>query len=61
MKASEIIKLIEGQGWYEVRQRGSHRIFKHDDIPEIVTVPDHGKKDIAPGTLNNILKTAGLK
>lgn len=61
MKASEVIKMIEKQGWYEVRQRGSHRIFKHDEHADIITVPDHGKEDLRPGTLNSILKTAGLK
>lgn len=61
MKAAEIVKLIEKQGWYEVRQRGSHRILKHDDYSDIITVPDHGKEDLRPGTLNSILKTAGLK
>lgn len=30
MKTREIIKLIEKDGWYEVRQRGSHRQYKHN-------------------------------
>ncbi|WP_375445742.1 type II toxin-antitoxin system HicA family toxin [uncultured Fibrella sp.] len=61
MKASEVIKLIEKQGWYEVRQRGSHRIYKHDSIQKIITVPEHGKDDLKPGLLSSILKTAGVK
>lgn len=61
MKAAQVVKLIEKQGWYEIRQRGSHRIFKHDENPDIITVPDHGKDDLKPGTLNSILRTAGLK
>ncbi len=61
MKAAEVIKLIEKQGWFEVRQRGSHRIFKHDEKPDIISVPDHGKEDLKPGLLGSILKTAGLK
>ena len=61
MTAATLIKLIEAVGWEEVRQRGSHRVFKHTDLPDLIVVPDHGKKDIGPGLLNSILKTAGLK
>ncbi len=61
MKASEVIKLIEGAGWYWVRQRGSHQIFKHKELSANIAVPVHGKDDLKPGTLNDILKTAGLK
>lgn len=61
MKAAEVIKLIQKQGWYFVRQRGSHKMFKHNDHPDILSVPDHGKEDLKPGLLNDILKTAGLK
>lgn len=61
MKATDVVKLIEQQGWYEVRQRGSHRIFKHNEHSEIITIPDHGKSDLKLGLLNSILKKAGLK
>ena len=61
MKAAAVIKLIEKEGWYEVRQRGSHRMFKHDEHTSIISVPDHGKEDLKAGTLNSILKTAGVK
>lgn len=59
--AKEIIKLIEKEGWYEVRQTGSHKHFKHPEYQGIVTIPVHGKKDITPGTLNSILKQSRLK
>ena len=61
MKAADVVKLIETQGWYFVRQKGSHKIFKHRDFSEVITVPDHGKDDLKPGLLNRILKTAGVK
>ncbi len=61
MKAALVIKLIEAQGWYFARQKGSHKIFKHDALPDIIAVPEHGKEDLKPGLLNDILKTAGLK
>lgn len=61
MKVREIIKVIEDDGWRLVRTKGSHRQFKHDDKPGVVTVPGHFGDDIAIGTLNSILKQAGLK
>jgi predicted RNA binding protein YcfA (HicA-like mRNA interferase family) len=44
-----------------VRQRGSHRQFKHATKPGLVTVAAKPGDDVAPGTLNSILKQAGLK
>jgi len=61
MKANDLIKLLLQKGWYEVRQNGSHKIFKHPTIEKNIAVPMHGKKDIAIGTLKEIQKTAGLK
>ena len=60
MKAREVIQLLESHGWRQVRQKGSHRQYRHPDKPELVTVPDH-PGDMKPGTLNSILKKAGLK
>jgi len=61
MKVKEAIALIEQDGWYIVRTRGSHRQFKHDAKPGLVTVPGKPSDDLAPGTANSILKQAGLK
>ncbi len=61
MKVKEIIQLIESDGWYLARTRGSHRQFKHPEIPGLVTVPGKLSDDLAPGTANSILKQAGLK
>lgn len=61
MKAKELIKLIQKNGWFFERQSGSHKIFKHPTKKGIVVIPDHGKVDIKIGTLNPILKQAGLK
>src|SRR5882672_9477325 len=60
-KVSDILKQLNEDGWYIVATRGSHRQFKHPSKPGRVTV--HGKPgdDIAPGTLNSILKQSGLK
>ncbi|WP_280146576.1 type II toxin-antitoxin system HicA family toxin [Bacillus velezensis] len=61
MKSSrDIIKILTKDGWYLKRVVGSHHHFKHPIKPGTVTVP-HPKKDFKPGTLNSILKQAGLK
>ncbi|NJN57292.1 MAG: type II toxin-antitoxin system HicA family toxin [Leptolyngbyaceae cyanobacterium SL_5_9] len=61
MKVRDIIKLIEQNGWYLARMRGSHRQYKHPDRLGLVTVPGKPGDDLAPGTLDSILKQAGLK
>jgi len=49
-------------GWYEVRQKGSHKQFKHPSKSGVVTISYHKLSDeIAPGTLNSILKQADIK
>ncbi len=61
MKVRDVIRLLEQNGWTEMRSRGSHRNFKHPQKPSVVTVPGNDGKELAPGTLNVILKKAGLK
>jgi len=55
-----MLKVIEGDGWYLVRQRGSHRQYKHPTKPGRVTVPGAFGKELPPGTERSILKQAGL-
>lgn len=61
MKVREAIKLIEQDGWSLDRTRGSHRHFKHPKKRGIVTIAGHPSVDIPRGTLNSILKQAGVK
>ena len=61
MKIREIIKLLEQDGWAVVAQKGSHRQFKHPTKPGRITVAGKSRDDLAPGTLNSILRQAGLK
>lgn len=61
MKVNELVRLLERDGWMSVRQSGSHRVYRHPSKPGQLTVPVHGSKEIATGTLNSILKQAGLK
>ena len=61
VKVSELLRLLEQDGWTLVRQRGSHGIYRHPVKSGQVVVPVHGSKEVASGTLNSILKKAGLK
>jgi predicted RNA binding protein YcfA (HicA-like mRNA interferase family) len=61
VKVGEIIRRIEDNGWHLVATRGSHRQYKHPWKPGRVTVAGKLSDDLAPGTLNSILKQAGLK
>jgi len=60
-KVSEVTRMLRGDGWFLVATRGSYRKFKHATTPGRVTVPGKPGDDLAPGTLNSILKQAGLK
>lgn len=60
-KVQELIVRLEADGWYQVRQKGSHRQFHHASRPGTVTVAGKPSVEIPAGTLNSILKQAGLK
>lgn len=59
MNSKELIRMLEEDGWREVRVTGSHHHFKHSVKPGLVTVP-HPKKDLPTGTVKSILRRAGL-
>ena len=61
MKVRDIIKMIEDDGWYIVATRGSHRQYKHPTKLGRVTIAGNPNHEVAPGTLNSILKQAKLK
>ena len=62
MTVYEIIKIIKKDGWYLVRQKGSHKQYKHTAKKGLVTISAHRLSDtIAKGTLNSILKQAQIK
>jgi predicted RNA binding protein YcfA (HicA-like mRNA interferase family) len=61
MKVREVVRMLEEDGWYLVRTRGSHHQYKHPTKKGLVTIPGNRNDDLAHGTLNSILKQAGLK
>ena len=60
MTSCQVIELLLSHGWYFVRQRGSHRQYKHPAISGRVAVP-HPEKDLPIKTVSSIFKQAGLK
>ncbi len=61
MKVRELIKFVEKDGWVLVRTKGSHRQFHHPTKTGTVTVAGKESIEVPPGTLNSVLKQAGLK
>ena len=61
MKVRDLIRLIEKDGWYLIRTRGSHRKFRHPTKSGAVTVAGKLGLEVPAGTLNSVLKQAGLK
>ena len=60
MKSREVIKAIEKGGWFEVRQTGSHKHFRHRTKTGTVTVA-HPDSDLAIGTIKSIERQSGVK
>ena len=61
MQVRQVLRWLHADGWRLVAMRGSHRQFTHPTKPGRVTVPGKPSDDLAPGTLNSILKQSGLK
>jgi predicted RNA binding protein YcfA (HicA-like mRNA interferase family) len=61
LKVRDLIKLVEEDGWTQVRTTGSHRHFKHPSKPNVVTIPGHPADDVPVGTLKSILRAAKVE
>jgi len=61
VKVREIIRLVERDGWYFTRQRGSHRQYKHATKPGTVTIAGHPGDDVDRRDLASILREAGIE
>ena len=60
LKSSEIIKILQILGFKEVRQKGSHKQFKHQD-GRMTTIPVHKGRDISPILLKQIIKEINVE
>lgn len=59
LKPTEVVKILKKLGFTKVRQRGSHKQFRHTD-GRCTTVPFHKGQDISPILLRQIAKDIGL-
>ena len=55
------MKRVEADGWRLVKQKGSHRQYKHPSKPGKVTIAGHPSAEAAPKTLRSIMEQARLK
>ena len=60
MRIREVIRLLKSDGWFLVTTKGSHMQFKHPKKKGRVTIAGKSSEQLAPGTLNSVLKQAGL-
>ncbi len=61
MKVKDVIKILEQDGWYLAKTRGSHRQFKHPTKSGKVTVSGKLSIDVPVGTLKSIWQQAQLE
>lgn len=61
MKVREVIKMLEDDGWYLARTKGSHRQFKHPEKAGTVTVSGNLGVDMPIGTLKSVLRQSQLQ
>lgn len=60
-KVRDAIRVVERDGWYLVRTRGSHRHYHHETKRGTVTIAGRPSKDLSPAMRDSILKQAGLE
>ena len=61
MTFGELVRLLEGNGFKRVREKGSIRYYGKPGVDRLIRVDYHGSKEVPTGTCNAILKAAGLK
>ncbi len=61
MTYNQLFKLLKRDGWFTIRQNGSHVIMQHPVKPQQLTVPNHASKEVKKGLLIAILKQANIK
>ena len=61
MKFSELVRLLEREGFRLIKEKGSIRYYAKAGHPHLIRVDFHGTKEVPTGTFHAILKAAGLK
>jgi predicted RNA binding protein YcfA (HicA-like mRNA interferase family) len=61
LKFSELVRLLETNGFTLVKEKGSIRYYEKVGLDKLIRVDYHGAKEVPGGTCHAILKAAGLK
>lgn len=61
MKFSELVRLLEENGFRIIKEKGSIRYYGKTGWPNLIRVDYHGSKEVPKGTCHAILKDAGIK
>ncbi len=61
MKFSELVRILEKNGFFVVKEKGSIRYYGKSNFNKLIRIDYHGSKEVPTGTCNFILKSAGLK
>jgi len=60
MKSSELLRILKKDGWYVVRQKGSHLVMRHPTKTGVIIYPFHANHEIGKGLERKIKKDAGI-
>jgi predicted RNA binding protein YcfA (HicA-like mRNA interferase family) len=61
MKFSELVHLLESEGFRLIREKGSIRYYSKPGFERLIRVDYHGSREVPTGTCHAILKAAGIK
>ena len=61
MKFSELVRLLEQNGFKLVREKGSIRYYAKPGVDKLIRIDYHGSREVPTGTCEAILKASGLK
>ncbi|HKT12732.1 MAG TPA: type II toxin-antitoxin system HicA family toxin [Terriglobia bacterium] len=61
MKFSELVRIVESEGFRLVKEKGSVRYFAKPGVTRLIRIDFHGSKEVPSGTCRAILKAAGIK
>ena len=60
MKFSELVRVLEREGFKLVKEKGSIRYYAKPGVPRLIRIDFHGSKEIPTGTCHAIIKAAGV-
>ena len=61
MKFSELVRLLEKNGFKIIKEKGSIRYYGKSGLNKLIRIDYHGSKEVPTGTCHSIIKAAGIK